>query len=76
VNAVTHGAEIAYVHGSVDPSDSAGQTFSNVVMDYWISFTVSLDPNDGRGSEREYCVCLNLASSKCDPSRTHLASLH
>ena len=76
MNAVTHGAEIAYVHGTVDPSDAAGQTFSNVVMDYWISFTVSLDPNDGKGAESEHYVCVNFLTSNRYPSRTRLASLH
>ena len=73
---VTHGAEIAYVHGGVDPSYSAGQKFSNVVMDYWISFTVSLDPNDGKGVESECFPFVIMASPNFRYFRTHLASLH
>ena len=73
---VTHGAEIAYVHGGVDPSDSAGQKFSNVVMDYWISFTVSLDPNDGKGIESECCTFATVAPPNFEYFRAHLASLH
>ncbi|TEB32790.1 esterase 1 [Coprinellus micaceus] len=49
---VTHGAEIPFVFGQVPPTDSAGQSLSSLVMDYWISFTVSLTPNDGKGIER------------------------
>lgn len=59
-HSVTHGAEIAYVHGRVPPEDAAGQRFSTVVMDYWISFTVSLDPNDNNGVKREYFIIANL----------------
>ncbi|RXW15272.1 hypothetical protein EST38_g10583 [Candolleomyces aberdarensis] len=50
---VPHGAEIAYVYGQVPPTaGAASQNLSVVMMDYWISFTVSLDPNDGKGVER------------------------
>ncbi|EAU89350.1 triacylglycerol lipase 3 [Coprinopsis cinerea okayama7 len=49
---VPHAAEISWVYGTPpDPSPSA-QKFSEVMMDYWISFTVNLDPNDDNGSER------------------------
>ncbi|KAG2008180.1 carotenoid ester lipase [Coprinopsis cinerea AmutBmut pab1-1] len=49
---VTHGTEIPWMYGGPpDPSPSA-QQFSKIMMDYWISFAVSLDPNDGKGSER------------------------
>ena len=46
---VYHSSEIQLVHGNhLDPSPSA-KKLATVMMDYWISFTVSLDPNDGRG---------------------------
>ncbi|KAJ2929060.1 hypothetical protein H1R20_g8034, partial [Candolleomyces eurysporus] len=52
-DAVPHAAEIAYVYGQVPPTaGAASQNLSVVMMDYWISFTVSLDPNDGKGVER------------------------
>ena len=50
---VNHGAEIAYVYGDVPNPDPAEQQFAKTVMDYWISFTVSLDPNDNKGQSRE-----------------------
>ncbi|KAJ2921732.1 hypothetical protein H1R20_g15364, partial [Candolleomyces eurysporus] len=50
---VAHGAEIPYVFGQVPPTASApSQNLSLAMMDYWISFTVSLDPNDGKGVAR------------------------
>ncbi|KAF5310380.1 hypothetical protein D9611_012087 [Ephemerocybe angulata] len=49
---VTHGAEVPYVYAQPPPTDSAGQGMSAIIADYWISFTVSLDPNDGKGVKR------------------------
>uniref|UniRef100_A0A0W0GDA0 Carboxylesterase type B domain-containing protein n=1 Tax=Moniliophthora roreri TaxID=221103 RepID=A0A0W0GDA0_MONRR len=49
--------EMNYVFGfanlpsSFVPSPSAAM-FSEQIIDYWVSFTTSLDPNDGLGSER------------------------
>ncbi|KAJ2921736.1 hypothetical protein H1R20_g15363, partial [Candolleomyces eurysporus] len=50
---VPHTAEVPYVYGQVPPTaGAASQNLSIAVMDYWISFTVSLDPNDGKGVKR------------------------
>ncbi|TEB32798.1 triacylglycerol lipase 3 [Coprinellus micaceus] len=49
---VPHASEIAFVYGEVPPTDSSSQSLSSIMMDYWISFTVSLTPNDGKGIER------------------------
>lgn len=38
--------------GVADPSPAA-QRLSTMMIDYWVSFATSLDPNDGRGSRRE-----------------------
>ncbi|KAF5342940.1 hypothetical protein D9758_014974 [Tetrapyrgos nigripes] len=49
---VFHSSELVYVYGDVEnptPSDAA---LSSNMMDYWISFATSLDPNDGKGSSR------------------------
>jgi carboxylesterase type B len=52
---VSHGSEVAYVFGQVPPAaGAASRNLSSAMMDYWISFTVSLDPNDGKGAEREF----------------------
>ncbi|RXW22770.1 hypothetical protein EST38_g3072 [Candolleomyces aberdarensis] len=51
---VPHAAEVPYVYGQVPPTaGAASQNLSITVMDYWISFTVSLDPNDEKGIKRE-----------------------
>ncbi|KAF5310384.1 hypothetical protein D9611_012083 [Ephemerocybe angulata] len=49
---VNHGSEIAYVYAQPPVTDSAGQGISAIIVDYWISFTVSLNPNDGKGVKR------------------------
>ncbi|KAG2008175.1 carotenoid ester lipase [Coprinopsis cinerea AmutBmut pab1-1] len=51
-NGVAHAAEIPWVYGTPPDQSPSAQGFSTSLMDYWISFTVSLDPNDGKGSER------------------------
>ncbi|EEB93649.1 hypothetical protein MPER_07662, partial [Moniliophthora perniciosa FA553] len=54
---VAHGSDVNYVFGfatlppSFVPSPSAAM-FSEQVIDYWVSFATSLDPNDGLGSNR------------------------
>ncbi|KAL0567947.1 hypothetical protein V5O48_014043 [Marasmius crinis-equi] len=55
---VTHASEIFYVFGTLE--DELGPRkvttdaleLSQTMMDYWISFAVSGDPNDGRGAVR------------------------
>ncbi|KAH6906711.1 triacylglycerol lipase 3 [Coprinopsis sp. MPI-PUGE-AT-0042] len=49
---VHHGAEIPYIFGNTVDSSPSGQELKAHMMDYWISFTVNLDPNDGKGSKR------------------------
>lgn len=51
---VAHAAEIPYVYGQIPTVDTAGFGLSTIMMDYWISFTVSLDPNDGKGTDSRY----------------------
>ncbi|KAF8991685.1 esterase 1 [Cyathus striatus] len=45
---VTHASEISYVYGGLINTTSTAQALSKTIQDYWISFVVSLDPNDGR----------------------------
>ncbi|KAJ2916212.1 hypothetical protein MD484_g4180, partial [Candolleomyces efflorescens] len=64
---VSHGSEIQFIFGQVPPTssdalpgfmlaygdaDEAGRSASTIMMDYWISFAVSLNPNDGKGVQR------------------------
>ncbi|KAF4608114.1 hypothetical protein EYR40_000458 [Pleurotus pulmonarius] len=56
VNGVSHASEIPYVYGApgifggtVTPEAIA---LSRIMVDYWVSFATSLDPNDGKGFPR------------------------
>ncbi|KAK0205537.1 esterase 1 [Desarmillaria ectypa] len=51
---VSHGSEIPFVYGTLgSPNQSASaNALSVAIIDYWVSFATSLDPNDGRGSSR------------------------
>ncbi|KAJ7775366.1 extracellular triacylglycerol lipase precursor [Mycena metata] len=55
---IPHASELQYVYGVpvlafVSPaSPEAFAALSPVMMDYWISFAATLDPNDGKGVER------------------------
>jgi len=52
---ITHDAELPYIFGNLSTSGpSKVANFSRVVLDYWISFTVSLTPNDGKGTSRPH----------------------
>ncbi|KJA13649.1 hypothetical protein HYPSUDRAFT_195686 [Hypholoma sublateritium FD-334 SS-4] len=49
---VTHISEVDFVYG-IPPDTSSGSVhLSNIMIDYWVSFATSLDPNDGRGNPR------------------------
>lgn len=57
---VSHASEVSYVYGwpsgLIAPDPAPGwKTLSPIMMDYWISFATSLDPNDGKGSTRACC---------------------
>ncbi|OBZ70762.1 Lipase 2 [Grifola frondosa] len=50
---VTHATELFYVYGAPTVFGPApANVLSLAMMDYWISFAVNLDPNDGYGSPR------------------------
>ncbi|KAI0742346.1 esterase 1 [Daedaleopsis nitida] len=48
---VSHASEIPYVYGqtAVTSPKPNVQLLSQAMLDYWISFTVSMTPNDGKG---------------------------
>ncbi|KAJ7250631.1 esterase 1 [Mycena rebaudengoi] len=53
---VCHATELAYMMPSSalggTLNSTSAETLSTQMMDYWLSFVVSLDPSDGLGSER------------------------
>lgn len=48
---VTHGTEMVYVFGAFENLTTPAQvTLSKNIIDYWVSFVTSLDPNDAHGN--------------------------
>ncbi|KAL0578841.1 hypothetical protein V5O48_003165 [Marasmius crinis-equi] len=72
---VSHGSDVLYVYGGV--TDPADVSLSRTIIDYWVSFATSLDPNDGKGLPRpmwnsytpnsQVLLELNNASTKLIP---------
>ena len=48
---MTHSREIVYVYGqeAVESTNPAVRQLSTAMMDYWLSYVVSMTPNDGKG---------------------------
>lgn len=51
---VSHGSEIRFVYGAPPDNSTSATTLSRIMIDYWVSFATSLDPNDGRGIQRPH----------------------
>ncbi|KAI0742345.1 extracellular triacylglycerol lipase precursor [Daedaleopsis nitida] len=51
---VAHTSELPFVYGltALTSPDAGEQLLSQAILDYWISFAVSLTPNDGKGVPR------------------------
>ncbi|KAK0460618.1 extracellular triacylglycerol lipase precursor [Desarmillaria tabescens] len=51
---VPHGSEIEFIYGQLDSSSEPASSISlaEMMVDYWVSFATSLDPNDGLGTSR------------------------
>ena len=55
---VFHGSELLYIYPDVVSAivgsgvELANPQLSEWMLDYWLSFATSLDPNDGKGSNR------------------------
>ena len=47
-----HTSEIQFVYGAPNDTSAAATLLSGVMLDYWISFATSLNPNDGLGNKR------------------------
>ncbi|KAG6864762.1 hypothetical protein C0991_007288, partial [Blastosporella zonata] len=46
---VSHGSEVSYVYGAPTTPTVSSLTLSSIMIEYWVSFATSLDPNDGKG---------------------------
>ncbi|PFH51193.1 hypothetical protein AMATHDRAFT_59728 [Amanita thiersii Skay4041] len=51
-NGVSHGSEVTFVYGAPPDQTASATRLSAFMIDYWVSFATSLDPNDGRGIPR------------------------
>lgn len=50
---VSHGSEIVFVYGAPPNANASATGLSEAMIEYWVSFATSLDPNDGKGISRE-----------------------
>ncbi|KAI5122703.1 hypothetical protein M0805_009756 [Coniferiporia weirii] len=46
---VPHASDVLYVYGA-PPNGANSEVLSSTMIDYWVSFVTSLDPNDGNGN--------------------------
>ncbi|KAI9512213.1 extracellular triacylglycerol lipase precursor [Russula earlei] len=51
---VYHASDLAYLFTDVAKDGSETAWLSRAMLDYWISFAVSLTPNDGKGTNRPH----------------------
>ena len=65
---VTHTLEIPYVYGqtALTSPNPAVRLLSEAMADYWISFAVSLTPNDGKGVNSACSPCAHLHAIVAD----------
>ena len=47
---VFHSSELPYFYPNLGTEGQSNTRLSRVMLDYWISFAVSLTPNDGKGT--------------------------
>jgi hypothetical protein len=58
---VNHTAELSYLFGGFAFSGPPKHPWlSQVMLDYWISFAVSLTPNDGKGMSSTYSLLIRV----------------
>ena len=65
---MTHTLEIPYVYGqtALTSHNPAVRLLSEAMADYWISFAVSLTPNDGKGVNSACSPCAHLHAIVAD----------
>jgi hypothetical protein len=59
---VLHTSEIPYIFGNLSTTTSPKvANLSSMMLDYWISFAVSLTPNDGKGASSAFgCISISV----------------
>src|SRR5262249_12348032 len=61
IGIVMHETDVFYLYPDFIPDlklDPAAELLRHQMMDYWVSFAVSLDPNDGKGIDRNVDIFL------------------
>lgn len=53
---VSHGSELSFVYGVPADQSPSAINLSNIMVDYWVSFATSLDPNDRLGNARKSLI--------------------
>ena len=53
---VSHGSETFFVYGAPPEQSASAKNLSKIMVDYWVSFATSLDPNDGLGNPRKCLI--------------------
>jgi hypothetical protein len=77
---VTHTAELLYVYG-FEPfigRPASAVALGARMMDYWLSFATSLDPNDRLGSDRMslFFLIVHLDSTDLGSARPVVVTVH
>ncbi|KAL5511073.1 hypothetical protein ACEPAH_4288 [Sanghuangporus vaninii] len=76
---VYHGSEVSYVFGA--PSNGPNSVaLAEIIIDYWVSFATSLDPNDGKGDAtrpvwKEYTPSSQICSDVLQLHSTNLTMI-
>ena len=79
LSSVYHSSELLFVYGSPNDTSPAATSLSDVMLDYWISFATSLDPNDGLGNKRIVSNLLFFILQKPIPIvviRSHMVTIY
>ena len=62
---VSHGSEVFFVYGAPPDKSASALNLSRIMIDYWVSFATSLDPNDGLGTPRK-CLIDHSTLASCN----------
>ncbi|KAK0454485.1 extracellular triacylglycerol lipase precursor [Armillaria borealis] len=75
---VPHTSELDFVYGLLGTLNESvsSNVLSETMIDYWVSFATSLDPNDGLGTSRKFSAVLTYANDFLSPLRTSLAAVY
>lgn len=74
MRSVSHGTEVPFVYGGPPDNSTSAIALSRIMIDYWVSFATSLDPNDGRGIPRTSFFPLHSSSFQLTMSWTQAHS--